>query len=572
MPPWPRGPPAGHFKWNPLLHRAMENPYAVSEETLAALSWEGATGLVRRMILEEAGSAGVRLDQLRDDGESRSPHCGVSFAVRGAPRESAGGFIGRGDTLYAVRTGAFSPPRDVRRTLFGRRGGLKAPVRECLAGGGTLALILTGRGGSAAMGPELDGRFAEALRGELTPSACGRVRVWTAGMIASLLARHPNLALLANSTSADGLMPHAAWSRLADMSSAFMAGGGEDEFVRRLRERLLAGGSTLVRVTGAPGSGKTRLVLEATRDERLRGRVVYAEKPRWVLPLLGRARGRRAAGRQGPIVVVDGCTRVEEARIWNQAKNGGPVSLVTIHNEAGDGAADAARLPVPPLAGEQLREIIASYEGAGGCAGEWVEYCGASPRAAHVVGANLEYSPGYMLRPLSTVDVWHRYIAGQSSQPEELADRKAVLEWLSLFRAFEHDDGGARGGELDCIGGLAEGRWGMPRGTFTRTVRELRCMGVLEGGRMLHIAPGLLHVFMWVEWWRACTARNAPGPEQLEGAGGTDGLLRRYLDMFRYVRRFPEASRIVEGLARPGGHLDPDGPLGRRLGADFFGR
>ena len=550
----------------------MKNPFVVSEEALAALPEDRAEDLVRRMIAAEADSAGVRPDGIYDGGRASSPDGGIDFEVRDAPRESAGGLIKRGRTLYQVRSGRLSPTRDVRGILFKKDGALRDPIRGCLEGGGTLAVVLTGWGGSSTAGSGLEDKFTEALRGMLPPSEA-RVLVWTPARIRSLLERHPHLALFANSWYPEGLRAHDAWSRLADMSHAFKPGGKEDQFVRRLRERLLGDKPLHLRVTGEPGSGKTRLVLEATRDERLRGRVVYADGPLLVRQLLNHVNMGGTGGTASSILVVDDCSRSEQAGIWNELKNSSRIRLVTIHSEADENRADTVHMPVPPLADAQLSEIISTYTGAGRDVAAWVKYCRASPRAAHIVGANLRDNPDYMLLAPSTVAVWDRYIAGQNDpHGDEFRERKTVLSWLSLFKTFGHGD--AYGHELDRIAELVEKNAHMSKDRLVDTIHELRRMKVLQGTSTLYITPKLLHIHMWVEWWNKHPPSMAPGADQLagrgEGGAGSQSLLQRYLDMFHYARDSPEASKVVKRMLLPGGLLDSDEALKSQLGADFF--
>ena len=550
----------------------MENPFVVSEAALAALPEDRAEDLVRRMIAAEADSAGVRPDGIYDGGKTSSPDGGIDFEVRDAPRESAGGLIGRGRTLYQVRSGRLSPARGVRGILFKKDGTLGDPIRGCLEGGGTLAVVLAGWGGSGTAGSGLEDKLAEALRGMLPPAGA-RVQVWTPARIRGLLERHPHLALFANSWYPEGLRAHDAWSRLADMSHAFKPGGKEDEFVRRLRDRLLGDKPLHLRVTGEPGSGKTRLVLEATRDERLRGRVVYADGPLLVRKLLNHVNMGGTGGTASLILVVDDCSRSEQAYIWNELKNSSRIRLVTIHSEADENRADAVHMPVPPLADAQLCEIISTYTGAGRDVDAWAEYCKASPRAAHIVGANLRDNPDDMLRAPSTVAVWDRCIAGQNDpHGDEFKARKTVLLWLSLFKTFGHGD--AYGHELDRIAELVEKNARMSKDRLVDTIHELRRMKVLQGTSTLYITPKLLHIHMWVEWWSKHPPGMAPGADQLAGGGegdaGSQSLLQRHLDMYSYARDSAGASMAAKKMLRPGGPLDSDEALKSQLGADFF--
>ena len=551
----------------------MESPFQVSVKTIAALSPEDSEALVRRMINAEADSAGVSPDQVYDGGRTSSPDGGVDFEVRDAPRESTCRLIKRGQTLYQVKSGRFSPS-DVRGILFGANGSIRDPIRRCLEEGGTLAVILTAWGGSSAAASGLDGRFAEELRGAGV-SCKGSVNVWAPAKIVDMLGRYPHLALPLSPTHPEGLRTYNEWSISHDMSYDFKSGDDEDDFVRRLRGLLLGDKPLHVRVTGEPGAGKTRMVLEAVRDRRLRDRVVYADGPRSVMPLLSNINRKGTDGPANSIVVVDDCHHTEQARIWNDLKASSKIRLVTIYSEEeeGEGASDTVHMGVPPLDDEQLREILSTYTGTDDDTDDWVEYCKASPRAAHIVGANLRDNPDDILHRPSTVAVWDRYIAGQNDlRGSEFELRKAVLEWLSLFKTLGYGD--SYGREFDLLAALVEKNTHISSDKLSSTIRILRKMKILQGTSMLYITPKILHIYLWTEWWKDHPSSKAPRAGDLAGrgedAGGSLRLLQWYLDMFRYARDSPGTSKVVKELLRPGGFLDSDDALRGELGADFF--
>ena len=550
----------------------MKRPFLVSVEMLEALSAGDSEALVRRMVRAEADSAGIRLDQICDGGGAGSPDGGVDFEVRGAPRESACGLIKRGHTVYQVKPDGLFQPGDVRGILFRADGGIRGSIRRCLEGGGALVVILTARGGLNATGSDLEAHLEAALRGARLPCR-GNVKVWTPARVASLLELYPYLALSVNPARPSGLYICSEWSGFHDMSYPFKAGDREDDFVRRLRGHLLGDGPLHIRVTGEPGAGKTRMVLEAVRDDRLRDKVIYADGPRSALSQMRSICGGGTGGPANPIVVVDDCDRPEQARIWNGIKNSSRVRLVTIHSEEDASTEDTVHMGVPPLADAQLDEILSTYTRTSDDAGTWVKYCKASPRAAHIVGANLRDNPDDTLRAPSTVAVWDRYIAGQNDpHGSEFEARKAVLGWLSLFRAFGHGDDYGR--ELDRIGALVEKDAHIPGDKFMSTIRTLRRTRVLQGTSMLYITPKILHIHLWVEWWKNHASSKAPRASDLvgrgEGGSGSRRLLQWYLDMFRYARGSPAASAVVRDMLRSGGFLDSDDALKSGLGADFF--
>ena len=345
--------------------------------------------------------------------------------------------------------------------------------------------------------------------------------------------------------------------------------------MRRLRELLLGDRIVHVRVTGDPGSGKTRLALEATRDERLRGRVLYADGPDSVRTLVDHVNMGGTGGSENSIVVVDECNGLEHACIQGEIANSSRIRLVTVHGGADGGVPGAAHMPVPPLAGEQVREIISACAGAGRDVDAWAEYCRASPRAAHIVGACLRDGRGGAPPAPGAAAVWDRCIAGRDGpRGPGFGARRAALEWLGLFR--DVGCGGARARELDAVAKLAEGDAGVARREFMGAIRDLRGMDLLRGASVLHITPKLLHVRMWDEWWARHEPGAAPWADLLAGGGGggeggaAEGLLWRHLDMYIYARGSAGASRAAKKMLLPGGLLDSAGALRSRLGAAFL--
>ncbi len=567
----PQAPRPGRFICAVESPSVLESPFQVPVEALAALSAEDSEALVRRMINAEADSAGVSPDRIYDGGRIASNDAGVDFEVADAPRESASGLIGQGRTLYRVESSASIGAADVRGMLF-RDNALGEPIRSCLGDGGTLVVVLTAWGGPNADEGGLEAKFSEELRRARAPCR-GSVKVWAPARIAGLLGRHPHLALSASPVRAEGLCTYDEWSGSRDMSCAFRSGDGEADFVRRLRGHLLGDGPLHVRVTGEPGAGKTRMVLEALRDDRLRDRVVYASGPDSLGPMLSHIHRGGTGGQASSIVVVDDCGYSEQVGVWDSAKSSSRMRLVSIDSEEIEGADGTEHMGVPMLSDAKLREILSAYAGTGADTGAWAEYCRGSPRAAHVAGANLRDNPGDALRDPDTVAVWDRHIAGQGDpRGSEFDARKTALEWLSLFKAFGY--GGTYGRELDRIAALVEESAQMPRDKFMSTIRDLRRMKVLQGTYMLHITPKMLHVYLWAEWWKNHPAEAAPYAGDLAGQCGaadeSDRLLQRHLDMFRYASGSPESSKVVKGMLRPGDPLDSERTLRRGLNASFF--
>ena len=375
-------------------------------------------------------------------------------------------------------------------------------------------------------------------------------------------------------------MSHRAWSSLADMQPAFQRGPSEEITIRQIQDCLLGGGGGRspapihVAVSGEPGSGKTRIVLEATRTGGLASRVAYAENPASAaaaIDSLGLERGC-----PGTVLVVDECGPMDEARIWNRLKGGGAgIDLVTIYNEAGIETEDTRQIAVEDMGDDQIAAIISGYAkegGGGGKTDKWVEYCRPSPRAAHIVGKSLADNPRDMPKPPGSAGVWERWVAGHNEAGgEEYRDRLTVLRWLALFTRFGFDP--PHDGDAEQIARMVQGRHpGMELGRFKEIVRSLRSTKVLQGHSILYITPRILHDYMWLKWWECYGPGDAPQEPPPGGSGGRGGgvgkagherlapLYSRYCDMLASMQGKKGAARAAERL------FGRDGPFGERAG------
>ena len=545
----------------------MDSPFTVSISMLARLSPSDAENLARRMIVAEGASAGVRIDGVYTSGGTSAPDGGIDIEVKNAPRESDGGLIKKGHTAYQVKSGKFDTSRDIARTLFGKDGKLKDGIQSCLDGGGTFVVILTGWDGSDTGPGGMEKRFAKLLSDRYPRYGDSSIRVWNPGKISGLLERYPHLVFSLAGISTE-VYTHARWSSHPDMRNDAHLGPEQHRFIDKLRDYLRSDDEpVLVQVSGAPGAGKTRMVLEATRGDEHSSKTVYTNHPNSLIRLLDHI----AVGGldfADLVVVVDDCTYTEQARIWYEVKHYKRVKMVSIMSEPGADGEETCHVPVPDLDDGQIRKIITGYTGTKKNVERWIGYCRPSPRAAHIVGAHLKKNPGDVSKLPEAVPVWERYIERRSDQgPDDVETRRAVLRWVSLFKTFRYGRPYER--EVDCIATFLKEHHNISKGQFLDAVKKLRSTKVLQGESELYITPKLLHLHMWTSWWDTYTTDMAPRPDQLV-TGGSRRLLQSYIDMFKYAKDSQGKSRIVKSLLAPGGFLESDGVLKSRLGVNFF--
>ena len=523
--------------------------FEVGPEHMDAMGQGEAVCLLRDLIYADARASGIPYDRIDVPQASGSPNGGIDGVVRGAPEGGRHGIVKKGLTCYRVKPGKIGR-RGLNEILFdGEK--IKSRIKSCLDKNGTLVVALTGQDEPGGARDEIAGH----LEGFDPRYAGASVEVWDRGAIAGFLRHFPSLRLEVLGVENAGFLLHEDWSQQAEMRRKFHRGKEQEDQIARIRAELRGPGPAHIRIGGAPGSGKTRLVLEATDTDDLRPLVVYADGPS---ALAGRGFfAGLCGGESGAILVVDGCDFACQADLHDRLGRKKGVRLVTICN----GEGPAGRLEVGGLDRAGTEQVLRHYVGDAPDLGEWAEFCGRSARAAHTVGQNLRDNPQDVLAPPDTVDVWGRYIADKRAWGggPQFEDRLGAMTWLSLFSRL------GNGGELARIRGLLAAKGAVPEGLFGPLLARMRDRKIVQGRAELYIAPRALHVYLWIKWWKEHETDMFPAKE-LERAG----LLDRCMDMFGYARRVPEARKIAERLGREG--WPESVSMGSHPARRFFGR
>ena len=559
----------------------MKSFLGVGGEDLDRLSPEEAVEFFADLLRAEAASSGMPLAGIRAPLSTSAPDGGVDIAVRApggaggpdggvdisvrAPGGAGGqGLIAPGLTCYQVKSGRnvrFGRAGWRRLLCSGNREKLPPKVESCIGEGGTLAVVLFGVDKPTRRGDPADS-LKEYLR-ECHSLDGAKVAVWQQSDLLGFLGAYPALQRRLKRTEA-AFRDHASWSSVPEMrSKPFVGGERQDAFVERVRDKLRRanGGPVDVRVTGMPGSGKTRIVREITDTDDLRPLTVYFDRP---APDAYAVLDRMAREGSHGVVVVDECEDSEWEKLRGRAGGaGGRVKLVTIHNGYGGGAAPE-RLPELNL--QQIKRIISGHlgnAGNGAARDEAVDglakLCIPSPRYAHRLAARLGNDDMPVMGQIDEDSVHNMYIADSLQVPSlEFQRRKAVLMWFALFEKVGYEGRHSDDGEFLAAKVI---EWeGIRRGEFNRIVDDLRGLKILQGHRTLYVAPTLLQLWLWREWWRI----NGPSFDLDEfvraGPGGgplsmPDDLFGWFSSMFVNARASDDASRVASDL------LGRDGPF-----------
>ena len=547
----------------------------VTADDLGRLGPKGAVRVFRSILWADATVYNTRID-VPDAIYAPDGGIDATVTISGyAPPPDSPSALRPGLASYQIKTGrsiSIGDKGDRHRLLYGSEKSteLSPRVRECLEAGGTLVFVLFGSDTPARADAE------SLLRQDLPEGldySDAKIEVWLQNQLIGHLDRHPALRRRLKDAGHAAYQDRTRWGANEDMSARFVEGPGHAEFFSTARARLRSR-ELDVRITGPPGSGKTRAAYEITGEDDLAPLVLYFENPAplrdgGMLDLLVESRQAHA------ILVVDECDEKEWERLRNRTgPTGGRIRLVTVHNERdADGA-----MEVPELGRETIREIIRGHNADmdGALLDDLAGWCTPSPRYAHRIGERAASGPGdFLENPLDEKRLHRHYIAG--SLPLEGADyrrREAVLLWFGLFTKVGHDRPYAA--ESGFLAAKMGAHMGMPIGEFDSIVDDLRRLKILQGYRTLYVAPGMLHWWLWREWWER-NGRRFPGIGRFlsaDGSGKGDqmpvSLFGRFADMFANAGASAEAAHAAADMLSEQGLFGDGALLGDRNGARLF--
>jgi hypothetical protein len=551
----------------------VDTVFSVTSADFEPLGPTDAVRFFSQLLWAEARRIGLPVTRINISSRTDVADGGIDATVTGADEFPASDLVSNATLGFQIKTGDLRPWQEsvVRKELFGdgkevANETLAGQVRHCMDQGGTYVLVCPGVDLTSKQRDDAIGVIKENL------TRCGyadpKVDVLSQNQLIGILQRFPSVSL--GLTGRDHyFQSHRSWAADAEMTVAFQGGPHQDAFMATLRMELRRNDAAAhVHVQGEAGVGKTRLVLEATREADIAPLVVYCDRPSKILDsALLNAILRDDSGFT-VVLVVDECDPPSRAHLWNVLKHrGARIKLVPIFNEPSEMSGTTVVLTAPALAQEQVAAILSDYGVPEDQSRRWLDFCGGSARVAHAVGANLRSNPEDILRSPDTVNLWDRFVAG--SDPLEsvaVQERQVVLRHLALFRRFGYDQ--EVSAEAKAIAKLVEGA--NPAITWARfqaIIKELRERRLLQGETTLYITPRLLHIRMWKEWWDT----YGSGIDLQEFTADLPGPLRPWFnEMFAYGAASPVALRVAKQLLGPGGPFQTSSYLDTAAGSRLF--
>lgn len=549
----------------------IETIFTVKNKHLSLLDEYTAVEFFRKLLWAEARSLGIELSNIKVPREVKKPDGGIDALVDKTQIPAGNGLIKTGITHYQIKSGRTIP--NIKDELFGtgneaKKENLKKGIQDCFENEscGTYILVCTGIELVYKKHKEILAKIKNYLE------QCGyedpNVEVWSQDNLINFLETFPSLALSLNGNDKTAFQSHQSWSQNDTMKYKFVSGPAQRNLVAKIRRKLRTNKDAIhIRILGESGSGKSKLVLNATRVKDLSPLVIHCEASQFKdSDLLNYI--LRADNHFEVILVVDECNSLNRAVIWDKLKNrGSRIKLITISNDHEEKTSDLAPDFIPLLEEEQIQNIlIQEHRIPKVYAHRWAEFCSGLPGVAHMIGENLKSNQENLLAPLSITNFWERcVVGGDDLTNSDVADRWPVLRYIALFKQFGFK--GNVSGEFKAISDIVKKAFPLiTRQRFKKIVLDLQKRGILKGDYTLHITPKVLHIKLWLEWWENYYDDDLDLAEFTQYF--TTELRNWFHEMFKYAADSEDALKIVKKLLGPNGHFQSN-PL-TNLSSSFF--
>lgn len=552
---------------------SVQSTFAPAPGELGKLDSKQGTDLFLRLLRCEAIANGLGPKDVILSSNINAPDGGIDAKVENSP--VSGSLLDIGSTYFQIKTGDdFKPwqPSALKKELFGKSNAtpskqrLGGEVKNCLEQDGTFALVTFGYDLLPTHHTEVVKLLTDLF------NKCGysnpRVRVYGQGQIVGELDKYPSICLDLIGLDDGGFLSVEGWRNNAQMQVVLELGTEQETLIKDIRAALQENAVQHIRIIGEPGIGKTRLALEAIYVGEIKPSVVYVptgedfQKSKLFNELLKPDRTYSVT------LVIDDCDNRDRAQIWSALKGRSSIKLITIDHGPDETHDSAMRVyHCPQLLEEQIKNILFSYLQQQTDLSNWATWCGGSPRVAHMVGENLRSNPDDLLKSPADVPVWERFIIGHKEMASHEAEQyRIVLRHIALFQRFGFEQ--PVSDEAKFISGLVERvdptiTWGR----FQQIVQYYRDKRILQGRHTLFIVPKMLHVHLWVQFWKnhGHGFQFQPFLEQVP-----ESMRRWFLQLFIYAEEAQEAQFVVKDILSNNGPFYDQNFLKSEVGLRFI--
>ena len=500
---------------------------------------EQAVATFRKLLSNVANRAGLSPNQLRASDSIYAGDGGVDATVVGADSEKVEGtIIPRGTTGFQIKRSDLRGKKAYKSEVTDGDGELGSSIKRLLEDGGAYRLVVFESPSESMLADRMEG-LQEAFEEASYPDA--DVDVIIGEQLTQEINKYPALVtgLVSSFEAAEDID---TWSRTTDISSieSYVEVLTRTEFIESIRARVESDDSeSIIRVTGLPGIGKTRLVFEAVSHEEIEHRVLYTDAERF--------RGSDLEGQLkaddslSGVLVIDRCTPDDIERFRRSfEEQTDRLSIITICDQFQSPPYDLHLEPLPDYAiHELLRQAtdLSDEEQR-----SVVSFAMGFPQVAELVAESASDS-GFDIEDA----IVERLIRNDSIGAGYRSHRR-VLEGFALFSRVEWETAdGERGPNIDWI--LEETGFDDEQRLFTEIVRHHQERGVLQGSQVLSIRPFPLVLYLLESWMR----QRTPAEVRRAVSQMPPALMTEFRSRVQSAMEFEPGRRWVEDVLAAGG-------------------
>jgi hypothetical protein len=313
----------------------IDTIFTVKNEHLNQLDQRTAVEFFQKLLWAEARKLGIELSKINISRRVNVQDGGIDATVNDTQVPTGSGLIKSGKTCYQIKSGQTKP--NIKDELFGKgkdatKENLKKGIKACLEdeSRGTYVLVCTGI-------DLVDGEHREILTNIKNYLwKCDyrdpKIEVWSQNNLIAFLGSFPSLSLWVNRNDCGIFQTHQSWSKDDTMKSRYASGRTQKNLIAKIRRKLRTNKEAIhLRILGESGSGKTKLIHNATRVKDLCPLVVYCEAAQFNSGLMNQI--LRDDNHFDVILVIDECDSRNRSDIWDKLKNrGSRIKLITISN------------------------------------------------------------------------------------------------------------------------------------------------------------------------------------------------------------------------------------------------
>lgn len=489
----------------------MVSAFRVTKEDIERLDEVTFTRLMKRLLLAEISKLNLKQSGLTLSLDLKDPDGGIDCVINeDVPNVSD--WLPKGKSGWQFKmVRDFTPKKTKESVLNSSKSDILPEIKKLLQQNGTYVLILGKKDYNQKEIDERKGKIDEAFRHFGFYDA--KILIYSSGHLETWINNYPSL-VASVKPEMEAFKNIEIWAELETIKNPieFFPDTKREGYIKSIKEKIISNfngdKSSVFRIVGLTGIGKTRMVYEALNTDELRDLVVYIETPEKLPP--SRFNTIQNSPNIHAVFVVDECPAQVHDQLLKEALGiGGRFSLITLDYDVDSPRDGEFHIKLEKLENKALDELIKTTTNLPEDAKRKViEFSGGYPKMAVLLAESFSKHPDLLspetLSKIGAESLCSRMVAGRYDvEGPKVKDIKNALMAIALFKRLGWDDEKEEQGRKVCEL-LHVDDWMNVR----QIVNEQEKRGlVIRRGRYRYISPLPLAILLAAQWWKAATEK-----------------------------------------------------------------